>query len=199
MTEYTKLALDEEAETGDDQFLRELGVKIRGFRLFGWEFTNARFLILQLVLLVLYTVIFHAFSERFAPRYHGANLFYCEKYLVVLPRRNLGWLHDIAPAREAVKYEITHFNATLWIDSPYVQPPSPETDKAWHDLVDSKLPCQNLLESFKVDLKQIPISFCQPQRWRRPTSPRYQSQINLECTFQNWACSMNYIAWYDIW
>jgi hypothetical protein len=90
MAEYTKLALDEEAETGDDQFLRESRVKTKGFRLFGWKFTNSRFLVLQLVLLVLYTVIFHAFSEKFTPRYHGANLFYCEKYLVVLPRRNLG-------------------------------------------------------------------------------------------------------------
>lgn len=43
-----------------------------------------------------------------------------------------------APAREVVKYEVTHFNATLWINSSYVQPPSPETDKAWHDLVDSE-------------------------------------------------------------
>jgi hypothetical protein len=90
MGEYTKLALDEEAETGEDQFLRELRVKTKGFRLFGWDCTNARFLILQLVLLVLYTVIFHAFSEKFAPRYHGANLFYCERYLIVLTRRNLG-------------------------------------------------------------------------------------------------------------
>jgi hypothetical protein len=52
-----------------------------------------------------------------------------------------------------VKYEITHFNATLSIDSAYVQPPSPETDKAWHDLVDSEIPCQKLLGLLKVDLK----------------------------------------------
>ncbi|KAK5124734.1 hypothetical protein LTR85_001447 [Meristemomyces frigidus] len=71
--------------------------------------------------------------------------------------RILPELMPSAPAREAVKYEVTHFNATLWIDSPFVQPPSPETDKAWHDLVDNSNIILPAAEMIKANITSIPV------------------------------------------
>lgn len=158
MAQYSKIPLDEEADTGDDSPESGLLTQTRKSGIAGWEFLNSRFIIIQLVLLGVYGILFRAFPDIFTPRYHGANLFYCKRRQDADADNTLLTESDAAPAREAVKYEITHFNATLWIDSPYVQPPSPETDKAWHDLVDSKL--QVILLQMMTDLDQTPTSSC---------------------------------------
>lgn len=79
-SQYSKVPLlDEEADRGSDDFsITDLQPQKKRSRFAGWEFLNTRFLFLQLFLLSLYALLFGTFSEKFAPKYHGANLFYCE-------------------------------------------------------------------------------------------------------------------------
>lgn len=79
-SQYSKIPLlDEEADTGDDLSVSDLQPQTKRSRFADWEFVNSRFLVLQLFLLSLYALLFGTFSDKFAPKYHGANLFYCEK------------------------------------------------------------------------------------------------------------------------
>ena len=44
-----------------------------------------------------------------------------------------------APAQSIIEKVKYRFNATLFIESPYIGPPGEMTDGAWHDLLDSEV------------------------------------------------------------
>lgn len=45
----------------------------------------------------------------------------------------------VAPAQEAVEFRKQRFDWDLVIESDYTGPPTPESDLAWHTLLQSKL------------------------------------------------------------
>ena len=141
--EFDSRLLKEEqyADTDLDSVDNEAGIS----KPFGRPSWISRFLhspfSLHLLLLVSYTVCFIWLAKSY-PRAGCAqrDMIYCKSALDNA-RKGLGELTSFcatAPAREALEYETQIFKSSL-DENPFLGPPRPELDAAWHDLLKSTL------------------------------------------------------------
>lgn len=106
----------------------------------GFKTSNVYFILLHLTLATLYTGLFWKLTldyRQSAPASSESRV-YC-MYCQLCPAVLCVLTCSKAPAHEAVRFEKQRFNAELIIESEFIGEPTPESDLAWHNLLQSML------------------------------------------------------------
>lgn len=92
---------------------------------------------MHLLVFALYTSALYVVSGWFNHQKCREPLVYCETNTSPIKLRDSADIMGIAPAQEAISYRKVNFNSDLFISSRFRGPPRPESDAAWHDLLEN--------------------------------------------------------------